>query len=108
MVLNLERTVSSQLFRSRTEQLLRREVASWPGAYLAEVRYETVDGEMIVLAVVRAPDTPTPQQVRSAQELLPTAPGVSRTSLRVRYLPVQIITPDGEINAPDNLVGTGQ
>jgi uncharacterized hydrophobic protein (TIGR00271 family) len=108
MVLNLERTVSNQLFRSRTEQLLRQAVERWSGAYLAEVRYETADGEMMVLAVVRGPTTPTPQQVRAAQETLPSAPGLAKTSLRVRYLPVQVITPEGEINAPDNLVGAGQ
>ena len=63
---------------------------------------------MMVLAVVRGPTTPTPEQVRAAQESLPSAPGLAKTSLRVRYLPVQVITPEGEINAPDNLVGTGQ
>lgn len=107
MVLNLQRTVSNQLFRSTSEQVLRGEIQEWPGAYLAEVRYQSADGAMIVLAVVRAPIAPTPQQVAKAQDLLPTAPGAAETQLRIRYLPVQVITPEGQIYAPDDLAETG-
>jgi uncharacterized hydrophobic protein (TIGR00271 family) len=107
MVFNLHRSVEQQLFRSRTEEVLRQAVEEWPGAYLAGVRYDDADAGMIVRAVVRAPAAPTPEEVAQVEELIPRAPGAQDVNLRVRHVPVRVITPDGEIYAPEELTDFG-
>jgi uncharacterized hydrophobic protein (TIGR00271 family) len=108
MVFNLQQTVRDQLYRSQTEDVLRQEVAQWPGAYLAEVRYEDTDEGTVVRAVVRAPEPPTAEQVGEAEAKLPLAPGTASTDLRVRFVRVEVITPQGEIYTPEDLEEMGQ
>ncbi len=103
MGFNLQQTVREQLFRSRTAEVIRRAVEEWPGAHLAEVRYEKAGAAAVVRAVVRAPAAPTSQQVAHVEELIHKAPDGSSVELRVRYVPLEIITPDGVIQVRDDL-----
>lgn len=103
-IVNLSRTSNEQWFQSETNAILKQEIEKWPGAYLAEVRYATEEDTTIIRAVVRAPLSPTPEQVAQIETQLPPPPYSEKLALRIRFVAIKIITPHGEIYVPDELV----
>lgn len=59
-------------FLNDITQALNKSLASFPGAYLNEIRREDTDGIKNIIAIVRTPIAITPVQVKAIEDLLQT------------------------------------
>lgn len=97
LINNLLGVVSEQDFRTRTLGVLQQQIGLYPGAYLEEVRYESMPESRIVRAVVRGPFEFTPQEVASVASKLPPDPKGLTLDFRLRFVQTITITPNGII-----------
>lgn len=88
-------TVSQILFESKSRKILDVLVKDYPGAYLAEVRFEHDNAKMIVRAVIRSPRDFLAQDVAAMEQRLPPPPYGSKLELRIRHVPVAVMTGKG-------------
>jgi hypothetical protein len=68
-----------------------------PGYHLVDFRLAREAGALAVSAAVRGPIVPSAEEVASAQSDLPSSPDGSTLKLRVRFIDVVIMTPQGRI-----------
>jgi uncharacterized hydrophobic protein (TIGR00271 family) len=92
---NLQQVISRQLFETSVRGILRQEISSSPGSYLAEVRFETTTDTTIVRAVVRGPNPPASAQVAAMEARLPPPPDGTAIELRIRFVQTTTINRDG-------------
>ncbi len=97
LTLNLHKLVSTEQYQSAVRAALKADLAQYPGAYLAEVRYSNTDQHMIVRALVRAPAPFSAEQVGKMQSHLPPMPGRVPVELRVRYVPTTVMSAKGPL-----------
>ena len=104
LIINLGKTSAEQLFQSQANAILKQGLERIPGSYLAEVRLAQENELTIVRAVVRGPVAPSPEQVAELQAQLPEPPNTAELELRVRFIPIKVITAEGEVFIPDELI----
>jgi uncharacterized hydrophobic protein (TIGR00271 family) len=109
LTLNLHKLVSTEQYQSAVRAALKADLAQYPGAYLAEVRYSNTDQQTIVRALVRAPAPFSAEQVGKMQSHLPPMPGRMPVELRVRYVPTTVMSAKGPLfSANDTASGGGK
>lgn len=84
-------------FEAGCKKILSGEIAGHADAYVADVRFEQKPDRMIVRAVVRSVVPFTADDVRRLEASLPATPSGLPIELRVRNIPVIVMTRDGEL-----------
>lgn len=112
LAINLNKSVSQQLFETRTRYVLGQIVDASKGSHLVEIRFQKVHadssaGKTIVRAVVRGMTPPSAEQVAEMEAKIPSPPDGTAKELRVRFVETLIITRDGQIGK-DIHFGTGE
>lgn len=97
LTINLQQTVSRQLYETRVRGALRKEIESTPGSHLAQVRFQRENGNTIIRAVVRASNAPTPSFVSDLERTLPQPPNGTKNELRIRFVETTIINRNGSL-----------
>lgn len=93
-------TVNEQAFKKTTESQLARGLSKIPGAVLAEVRYAPQEASDVVVALVRAPNSITPEQTGVLETAL--VPRKDRPiKLHVRTQITKETTTDGYLHEID-------
>ncbi len=95
---NSRHTIAKQLFESKTRHTLQQVIDSSPGSHLVVVRFENLPGEIIVRAVVRGPNPPSPIQIGAMEDQLPSSPDGTVVKLRIRFVQLSIIDRDGDVH----------
>ena len=93
---NLNRLIANEVFKESVEGVLRETINRSPGNYVVDVRFKQAGETALVLAVVRGPHPPTPQEVAALESRLPSPPRAGKTELRVRFVETLTITRGGE------------
>lgn len=75
MALNFSHYLTRQNFETDVKRTLQNQLAAYPGAYLADIRFNTDVKEPSVTAIVRAPSFLTPVDVKKIEKALPPAEG---------------------------------
>lgn len=101
LLLNFQKLTAMQLFEAGVRFRLARETNASLGSHLVSVRFERAEGQMIVRAVVRGPNPPSPADVAAMEEQLPNSPDGRPIALRIRFVSLQIIDRNGPIYADD-------
>ena len=91
------RAVSNLLFETNVRKTLQERLKKYPGAYLADVRFDREDDDTVVRAVVRSPSHFSARDVADMEDQLPSNPNGSNTRLRVRMLTVEVMTRAGSL-----------
>jgi hypothetical protein len=97
----LHNTVSAALFEKRVRAVLGDRFGDPSGFHLVEVRIARQADQTIVRAVVRGPKAPSAEEVAAIQATLPLPPDGSALRLRVRFVEIAIVTPQGAAPAED-------
>ena len=105
--IQLHHAVSKSLFESQVRAGLTRHFDALPGFHLVDFRLAREAGATVVRAVVRGPEVPSAAQVASAQSELPPPPDGSALKLRVRFIDVVIMTPQGPVTGGDGVESPG-
>jgi uncharacterized hydrophobic protein (TIGR00271 family) len=95
LISNLDRLIANEVFKSSVDGVLRETINRSPGNYLVDVRFDTVGKDSAVLAVVRGPRPPTPQEIAALESRLPRSPHGTQTELR--FVETLIIDREGEV-----------
>lgn len=93
----LAATVSQRRFESLVRERLQRGLLHTAGAYLAELRFALQNGNQVVVAVVRVPNSITPAQTARLQALLGKPEG-RNVELHVRSLLTKETTAEGYLH----------
>lgn len=97
LFIQLSRSVSQQAFEIRVKASLQKNLKQIAGAYLAETRFvEEMDSDVIV-AVVRVPNSITPEQTAKLQSQI-TPRDSKRIELHVRSLLTKETTEEGYLH----------
>ena len=97
LVSNLQRLISTEVFKSSVERTLTQKVNASPGSHLVEVRFDQAGQTTIALAVVRGPHAPTAQEIAELESKLPLTPAGTKAELRVRFVETMILNRNGEV-----------
>jgi uncharacterized hydrophobic protein (TIGR00271 family) len=102
-LMNFKSLFSWQLFEARTRGILKKDLVAIPGSYLADVRFDKRDADLVIVrAVVRSPRPPSQTQVAEWEASLPLSPSRQRIELRIRYVNVAVIGATGVLFEDDN------
>jgi uncharacterized hydrophobic protein (TIGR00271 family) len=93
--ISTHRAVQKQLFETRVREVLQARLEAYAGAYLASVRFDRAADGVLVRAVVEYPGRLSAQDVAVLESALPAAPGDRKVMLRLREVPVEIMTSKG-------------
>ena len=105
--MSTHRTAAKMLFEAKARKLLERAVQDYPGAYLAEVRFASGKAATIIRAVVRSPRAFSPQDVAAMERRLPQPRDGSKVELRVRHVPMDVMTGQGPLFENEGSSGAG-
>ncbi len=94
--LNLKQNVDRILYESKIRSQLTQAMGVYPGAYLAETRFEYEGQTTLVIAVVRTPATFAPRQVAELETHL-SPPSNGSLDLHVRSVITTETTPHGTV-----------
>lgn len=94
--LNLKQTVDRTLYETEIRSQLTQALGIYPGAYLAETRFDYQGETIQVIAVVRTPVAFTPKQVAELESHLSPPPSGS-LDLHVRSVITTETTPHGTV-----------
>ena len=108
LAIQLRQVVSQALFESGARGVLRRHFAADSGFFVDDLRLSKGKGGWLLRAIIRGPQAPTASEVRAAQADLPLSADGSKAVLRVRFIHVTVITPEGEIFRDDLDTAAGQ
>jgi uncharacterized hydrophobic protein (TIGR00271 family) len=89
--------VSSMLFEADIRKTLQGYLKNHPESHLAEVRFDTADGKILVRAVIRSPAPFSARDVEGMKSRLPAAPNGSAIELHVRRVAVEVMTDKGPL-----------
>jgi uncharacterized hydrophobic protein (TIGR00271 family) len=98
----LDRAISRSLFESKVEAVLRQHLNPAAGFHVVDLRLADQGETTIVRAVVRGPEMPSARDVADAQSDLPAAPNGAKPQLRLRFIQVVIMTPQGPLVGDDD------
>jgi uncharacterized hydrophobic protein (TIGR00271 family) len=101
LTISLHGTVAKQLYESAVRSTLKRELLTYPGAYLAELRFSPASDRTIVRATVRGPEAFSAEQVANMESSLPTSPGHKGSALVIRYVHTTVMSAKGPLYAAD-------
>ena len=96
-VLQLHYVVSLSLFESQIRADLHQHFDRMPGFYLAAVRFDREAITTVVTAVVDGPKAPSAAEVAAVQSALAEPHNGGKVELRVRFVAVVVVTPQGLI-----------
>ncbi len=96
----MQKVIANSLFLSGVRTELRRYFDDMAGFYLVDVRVAKDAHVTTIRAVIRGMKPPSPAEVARAQAKLPQPPDGSTLNLRVRFIEIDVVTPDGQV-APD-------
>ncbi len=94
LTIQLKSTVNESAYHRRVRTKLAADLRRVPGAYLADVRFRSVDERDIVVAVVHVPNSIDPKITRYLESRLPRKSG-RRVELHVRSLLTKETTVNG-------------
>ncbi|HMS54314.1 MAG TPA: TIGR00341 family protein [Fimbriimonadaceae bacterium] len=97
LYIQLASTIGEQQFEKHIKSRLETGLQMIPGAYLSETRYVDQANRFVVVAVVRTPNSVTPEQTASLQTSLGTRNG-KPIELHVRSLLTKEATPKGYLH----------
>jgi len=89
--------VSAMLFEADVRKTLQGYLKNHPESHLAEVRFDTADGKILVRAVIRSPAPFSARDVEGMESRLPAAPNGSAIELHVRRVAVEVMTDKGPL-----------
>ena len=93
----LDQAISRSQFESQIKSVLRQHLAPTSGFHLVDLRLAREANATVVRAVVRGPRVPSAEAVAATQSDLPSPPDGSKLELRVRFVHVVIMTPQGPL-----------
>ncbi|MBX7135204.1 MAG: DUF389 domain-containing protein [Fimbriimonadaceae bacterium] len=93
----LSSTIDEQQFQGNVKMRLERGLQSIPGAYLSETRFVDQKDRFVVVAVVRVPNSITPEQTAALQAMLGARKG-KPIELHVRSLLTKETTAQGYLH----------
>jgi uncharacterized hydrophobic protein (TIGR00271 family) len=96
----MQKVIANSLFLSGVRAELRRHFDDNSGFYLVDVRFAQDAHDTTIRAVIRGINPPSPAEVAAAQAKLPQPPDGSTLNLRVRFIQIVVVTPQGQI-VPD-------
>ena len=105
LAMSTYRTVSNMLFETDVRKTLQGYLKELPGAYLEEVRFDKMDGKVIVRAVIRSPGSFSVQDVAAMKKQLPVDPDGSEIELHVRRVAVEVLTEKGPMFEAERAFG---
>jgi uncharacterized hydrophobic protein (TIGR00271 family) len=97
LAIQFQGVISNSLFESQVRTVLSRYLSGSSGFRVVSVDVSKVGRDTMVRAVVRGPKQPSSADVAAAQAHLPMAPDGRPVRLRVRFVQIAIITPQGLI-----------
>lgn len=97
LTVNLHSVVGKQLYESAVRTTIKRDLLSFPGAYLADLRFSPAGDRTIVRATVRGPEPFSATQVASMESGLPTTPEHNISALLIRYVHTTVTSETGPI-----------
>jgi uncharacterized hydrophobic protein (TIGR00271 family) len=97
LAISTHRAVSNLLFQAEVRKTLETCLKEYPGANLNEVRFDTVDGRELIRAVIRSPRPFSAQDVSAMERRLPRTSKGTETTLRVRWVAVEVMTDRGPV-----------
>jgi hypothetical protein len=97
----LHNAVSAALFEKRVRAVLGDHFGDPSGSHLVDVRIARKVDTTIVRAVVRGPKAPSAEEVAAIEATLPLPPDGSALRLRVRFVEIAIVTPQGPAPTED-------
>ncbi len=97
----LRQAISRSLFESEVESVLRHHLTAAEGFHVVNLRFTKAAGATVVRAVVRGPTLPSATVVAATQADLPAPRDGSKPELRVRFIPIVIMTPHGRFVGND-------
>ena len=97
--------VSKEVYEASVRKILNRAAAHHKGACLAEVRFQSKSGAMLVVADYRTPVPFTPEEVGALEAKLPLMHGTSSVDLRIRSIPVTVASKSGYLFSTSDLTG---
>lgn len=103
LTINLHRLVGKELYETAIHKVLKADLAQYPGAYLADVRFNHTGGSVIVRALVRGPASFSAQQVAKMEDTLPPSLGQLHSELRVRYVHTTVMSRNGPLFSPEDI-----
>ena len=102
-LINFNSVFSWQLFETRTRGVLKKDLMTIPGSYLADVRFDKRDADRIIVrAVVRSPGSPSQAQVAEWEAGLPLSPRRQKIELLIRHVDVAVIGSKGVLFEDDS------
>jgi len=101
LAIQLRRVVGEQLYETTVRTALTAAAAIHKGAYLTDVRVQTAGGRALVVAVYRTPTPFTPEEVSAIEPRIPAIPGTNGLELRIRSVPVTVVSRAGYIFSSD-------
>lgn len=103
---HLHGLVTKELYNNAVRNVLKANLARYPGAYLADVRFSHSDKSNIVLALVRGPAPISAPQVAKMESILPPPPGQGHTELRVRYVYTTVMSGKGPLYSIEDIASS--
>ena len=102
---NLRNLVKNAVFEANVSEVLRAELAGFPGSYLAGVRYERdrLEHKTIIRAIVRGPQDLTAKQVAALEDGLPKPTDGTGLELRLREIHATVMTRNGLLFSEEEL-----
>lgn len=97
LYIQLASTVQQNQFEEAVKSDLEKGLLGIPGAYLAETRFRVIDDADVVFAVVRVPNSITPEETERIEKTLPSR-GNKKTRLHVRSLLTKEATSQGYLH----------
>ncbi len=109
LTLNLHKLVSTERYHNAVREALNADLAQYPGAYLAEVRYSNTDRLTIVRALVRAPEPFSAEQVgHRCNRICPRCQGWAPVELRVSHVPTTVMSATGPLFSINDTASDGR
>jgi uncharacterized membrane protein len=99
----LQELVSKQVYESSVRRILTSAAKNHRGANLAEIRFQEVVKQTVVVAVYRTPSPFTPEEVGALELQLPLRSGTTKLELRVRSVPVSVASKSGYLFSSEDL-----
>ncbi len=97
MTANLNTLVAKMSYENRVHQTLQTELARYPGAYLADVRYSRGVETTIVRALVRGPAPFSAEEVAQIERNLPNPPKQLHSELWIRFVHTTVTSSRGPV-----------
>lgn len=102
LTINFRSAIAKQLYESAVRSTLKDEMLTYPGAYLADLRFSPAADLNVIRATVRGPQEFSAEQVAIMESRLPTSPGHKAAALLIRYVHTTVMSAKGPLYSTED------